>query len=613
MTSSAPPRLRFFGFLVVALACGLLGGLAEGAILVSKQLVGGRMSLFGAEALWLAPVAQAGLFGLLAVVYGALGVIVGWIRTPVVVVTFWAALAAYGAVSQFEGVHWLAAGLLAVGVGLAMSRAVGDHAIWAAARAARVMVAVVVLLAVGQRVWAGWTERQALARLPAAPAGRPNVLLLVLDTVRAWNLGWYGYGRPTTPLLDRRFAQGVIFDRALATAPWTLPSHASMFTGRFPADLSAGWATGLDGTYPTVAEVLARAGYATGGFVANYRYTGASTGLARGFSHYEDYPVDPPEALRMLALTRGVLRNGRLQEWLAQHRIFESKYAAEVNREFLEWVDRRTDRPFFGFINYVDAHSPYLPPAPYDTMFNRGADRDRLSERYVAGVERTFGPGPIPGELLTEYVDGYDGSLRYQDAQIDSLLNALERRGRLTNTIVVLTADHGEHFGEHGLVQHGNSLFLPLLHVPLVVWSPGLVPGGLRIGAPTSLRNLAATILDLARVSDRAIPGQSLARLWGPDSLDVAPDTLLSEVDWHPSLSKFPPSPLLEGSLRSLLVDSLHYIRRSDGVEALYDLGRDFLEARNLAGVPQYRAALLEARRQLQAASRGGGGPTPQR
>ena len=595
--------------MVLAVAWGLCGGLVEGAVLVTKPLLGGRMSLFGTEALWLAPLALAGLFGLLGVVYAVLGAVLGWLRIPRVAVTFWASLAALGVIAQFEGIHWLAGAVLALGIGGGLGRALADRAARLAARAVGVMATVLALAAVGQRAVDGWLERTALAR-PGASAEHPNVLLLVLDTVRAWNVGWYGYGRNTTPLLDRRFEQGVIFDRALATAPWTLPSHASMFTGRFPADLSAGWASRLDGTYPTVAEVLAQAGFATGGFVANYRYTGASTGLARGFSRYEDYPADAPEAFRMLALTRRALRSPRLQQWLVQRRIFESKYAEDVNREFLDWVDRRTDRPFFGFINYIDAHSPYLPPTPYDTAFNRGVDQERLSEQYVAGVTRVFGPGPIPSNLLTEYLDGYDGSLRYQDAQIDSLLNALERRGRLKNTIVVLTSDHGEHFGEHGLIQHGNSLFLPLLHVPLVVWAPGLVPGGLRIGAPTSLRNLAATLLDLARVGAPSIPGQSLARLWGPDSLDVPPDTLLSEADWHPSLSKFPPSPLLEGSLRSLLVDSLHYIRRSDGVEELYHLGRDFLEARNLAGAPQYRAALLDARGKLEAVTRGLPGPT---
>ncbi len=610
MTSPAPqePRLGVFRLLLLAVAFGLVGGLVEGTVLASKQLLGGRMSLFGAEALWLAPLVQGGVFGLLAVAYGALGAMLGRLRSPGVAVTVWGGLAALGAVGQFERIHWLAGAVLAFGIGVGLARAFADRAARLAARAVGVLAAVLILAAVGQRSIDGWTERAALAR-PAAGAGHPNVLLLVLDTVRAWNLGWYGYGRNTTPLLDRRFENGVIFDRALATAPWTLPSHASMFTGRFPADLSAGWTTRLDSTDPTVAEVLAQAGYSTGGFVANYRYAGASTGLARGFSRYVDYPKDVPEALRMLALTRRALRIPWLQQWLVQRRIFESKYAEDVNREFLDWVDQRTDRPFFGFINYIDAHSPYLPPAPYDTAFNRGADQERLSERYLADVERVFGPGPIPSPLLTEYVDGYDGSLRYQDAQIDSLLNALERRGRLENTIVVVTSDHGEHFGEHGLIQHGNSLFLPLLHVPLVVWGPGLVPGGLRIGAPTSLRNLAATLVDLAGVQAPAIPGRSLARLWGPDSLDVPPDTLLSAVDWHPSLTKFPPAPLLEGSLRSLLVDSLHYIRRSDGVEELYHLGRDFLEARNLAGVPQYRAALLDARGKLEAVTRGVPGP----
>ncbi len=607
---SASSRLGFVGLVVIAVAAGVLGGLLEGVVVVSKQVVGGRMSLFGAEALWLAPLTQAVVFGLLALPYWALGVLLGRLRDFGFAGGFWAGLAALGVVLQFDDIHWAASLVLALGIGVAIGRVAGPRSVQVATRTLLGLAGA--LLAMAGWQWAGgrWAERTALARLPAVSATRPNVLLLVLDTVRAWNLGWYGYGRPTTPLMDRRFEQGVIFDRALATSPWTLPSHASMFTGRFPTELSAGWATRLDGAAPTLAEVLAQAGYTTGGFVANYRYAGSSTGLSRGFSHYDDYPANLFEGLRMLGLPRRLLRNGSLAEWLAQHRFFESKYAEQVNREFLEWVDDRTDRPFFGFINYIDAHAPYLPPAPYDTMFNRGADQERVSERYVAGVEQAFGRGPIPGNLLTEYLDGYDGSLRYQDAQIDSLLNELGRRGRLTNTIVVLTSDHGEQFGEHGLVQHGNSLYLPLLHVPLVVWWPGRVPGGLRIGAPTSLRNLAATILDLAGVPNHPIPGRSLARLWGPDSAEVTADTLLSAVDWHETLVRFPPSPLLEGSLRSLLVDSLHYIRRTDGIEELYDLGRDFLERRNLAGIPQYRPALLDARVRLEAATRGIAGPS---
>jgi arylsulfatase A-like enzyme len=222
-----------------------------------------------------------------------------------------------------------------------------------------------------------------------------------------------------------------------------------------------------------------------------------------------------------------------------------------------------------------------------------------------------FGRGPIPPELLVEFLDGYDGALGYLDQQIDSLLEELERRGLLDNTIVVLTSDHGEHFGEHGLIQHGNSLYLPLLHVPLAVYGPRFVPGGLRIAEPTSLVNVAATITDLAGVAAPMLGGHSLAPLWGPDSLTVPIEDPVAAVDWHDGVSRFPPSTLLGGSLRSVLRDNLHYIRRSDGAEELYDVSRDFLEVHNLVGQPGYRPALLEIRTLLDSATAGRAGPGP--
>lgn len=584
--------------LKVAVAGGLLAGLVEVVIGLAQQLLGGRLSLFGAEFAWLAPVASGVVFLLVGGLYAALGVAIRPLRRAGVAVSVLWGLGAISALAAIDRLHWAAGVVLGLGLGRAAAR-------WGAVpRLAGRIVLGGALVAVGAAgAQAGWDrlrERQSVAGA-AAGADHPNILLLVLDTVRAWNLGWYGYQRPTTPLLDRRWDGGVIFDRVLATAPWTLPSHASMFTGHHPSDLSAGWDRPLDGRYPTVAEVLQRAGYATGGFVGNYRYAGAATGLARGFGRYEDYPRSPAEAIRMLGLPRRALRVPAVQQWLGERRILEAKLASEVNRDFLGWVDRHPDRPFFAFLNYIDGHSPYLPPAPFDSLWTR-RDSVQISRRYVMGVERVFGPGPIPRQLLADYLDGYDGAMSYLDGQIDSLLGELARRGRLDNTIVVLTADHGEHFGEHGLIQHGNSLYLPLLHVPLVVWGPGKVPAGLRIGAPTSLRHLAATLLDLARVPDPRVPGRSLAAHWGADSLDTPPDTVLSAVEWHRTLSKFPPSPLLGGSLRAILVDSLHYIRRTDGVEELYDLSRDFLESRNLVGDPTARPALLEARRQLEAA-----------
>ena len=147
----------------------------------------------------------------------------------------------------------------------------------------------ITVISLGRRAW---SEHRALATLPPPPAGARNLLLVVWDTVRAGNLSLHGYGRKTSPNLERLSAGGVRFDRAFSTAPWTLPSHGSLFTGRWPHELEADWQVPLDGNYPTLAEYLCRCGYDTGGFVANLDYCSRETGLNRGFAHYEDYPIE---------------------------------------------------------------------------------------------------------------------------------------------------------------------------------------------------------------------------------------------------------------------------------------------------------------------------------
>lgn len=601
------------GVLAVALAAGLAAGWAESAVALGNRLITGRIWLFGPELVWVTPLTEAGIFFLVGAMWALVSRLSPRLAGPGLVAGGFGALAAFAVLVGFDQIHWAASAVLAVGIGAAVGRvaaAPGRSAVAASARMSGVGIALVAVAAGSQTA----ADRLGGGRAAAARAGQghPNLLLLVLDTVRAWNLGLYGYARSTTPHLERRFGEGVVFDRVLAPAPWTLASHASMFTGRWPTQLSVNWDRPLDGTPATVAEVMRAAGYATAGFVGNYRYAGASTGLGRGFDTYVDYPLDLAEALRMSGMVRRILREPRLQEWLGRNRIIEARSAAQVNRDLLSWIDSHGDRPFFAFANYVDGHAPYLPPAPWDSLWTRatGADAD-VARRSVQSIKDVFSAAATLGDPLTEYVDGYDGAISYLDAQIDSLLNALDRRGRLANTIVILTADHGEQFGEHGLIQHGNSLYLPLLHVPLAIWGRGRVPGGLRIGQPSSLRHLAATIADLAGVEGKGLEGRSLARLWGPDSLNVPPDTVAAAVDWYPTLSKSPVSPLLDGSLRAVLSDSTHYIVRADGVEELYDLGRDFLEARNLAGIPTYRPALLAAREKLIRVFGSGRGPRP--
>src|SRR5262249_40669285 len=276
--------------------------------------------------------------------------------------------------------YGLAGLLLAFGIAARLVPALGHRAA-AFRRCVRVsfpiLAIVTPLLAVS--IWAGdrlkeWRE----ATRPLPSASSPHVLWIVLDTVAADHLSLHGYGRPTSPTLESLARRGVRFDRVQAPSSWTLPSHASFFTGRWPHELSAGWLTPLDATHPTLAEHLGSQGYATAGFIANLFYCGADTGLERGFTRYQDYIfpglsafkpaalVDRPvEGLR--AIHRFVRERASLSFFPELIELFDAgnrKPAPVVDREFLDWLSRRRqpERPFFAFLNFYDVHYPYRIP-----------------------------------------------------------------------------------------------------------------------------------------------------------------------------------------------------------------------------------------------------------
>jgi arylsulfatase A-like enzyme len=447
---------------------------------------------------------------------------------------------------------------------------------------------------------------------PLRPSAQdtPNILLLVLDTVRAWDIGWMGYWRPTTPRLGEWVRRGVVFDRMLSTSPWTVPSHATMFTGLLPGEFTASWTTRLDGARTTVGEVLRERGYATAGFVGNYRYAGSASGLDRGFDRYVDYPVNLEQVLRSGQISVRALSLPGVAEWMGSRRLIHGgAYGEKVNQDFLEWVGTRRDRPFFAFLNYFDAHAPYLPPAPWDSLFLRGQDRERATG-YWSRIGQLYGFPYFPQPYLEETKDAYNGSIAYLDFQIDSLLTVLGQRGLLENTVVIITSDHGEHFGEHGLIQHGSSLYLQLLHVPFAVIGRGL-PAGTRVGDIASLQNLPATILELAGGPDSRIPGRSLMAYARQPDL-VRRDSLYAAVEYHSLLPKWPPNqPVLRGDMRTVILDSLQLIVNGDGVQEFYQLGRDPWQVQNLLGVPEFSEALGRYRGalgQARGAGRGEGG-----
>lgn len=486
----------------------------------------------------------------------------------------WTALGLFAVLLLYTRANSWALALLAAGGAARLATRYRDREASLASilrRGALALAAVFVLLGGGSEAKRAWDTRRALAGLGAISNDAPNVLLLILDTVRASSMSVYGAPRPTTPRLAAWAKRGVTFDHAYATAPWTLPSHASMFTGRYASEHSADWTSRLDATHRTLAEAMRDAQYATGGFVGNLLANNYETGLARGFVSYEDTKrsfeevalnttISQADAVRAaIDIWRrdrwlgGVLRmlahfDMRPATWTVVH---DQKPAPEVIQPFLRWQAALGGRPFFAFLNLFDAHGPRAP-APYFGMFNGGAKRR----------------------------DVYDGSLRYLDDQIGDLLDELERRGVLQNTIVVITADHGEHFGEHGLHGHGNTLYREALRVPLIILSDGSLAAGRRIAAEVTLRDLAATILDLARVPDAAaLPGRSLAEHWRSAQARTSP--VLAEVSQ--GIEDNPINPTAKGDMVAVLDDSLHIIRNGDGSLEAYAYRTDTAEAHNLA------------------------------
>lgn len=455
-------------------------------------------------------------------------------------------------------------------------------------------------------------ERRAIAGLPAAAPGAPNVLLIVLDTVRADRLSVHGYERDTTPNLAKLARRGVVFGQARSTAPWTLPSHASMFTGRWPSELGVDSNRPLPEGHPTLAGYLSQHGYATGGFVGNMYFCNSWFGLGRGFAHYEDYfgqsiMASPAEALACTAIGRRLARWSGGTRGARPDAAKRFKPGDRVNADFLRWMADVEGRPFFAFLNFVDAHDPYETPPSFTRRFGvrpeSAADIETIRWWFVRD-KHTITP-----RHTSMVRDAYDDCLAYLDEELGRLFDELDRRGTLANTLVIVTSDHGEGFGEHGLYLHGQSLYNAEVHVPLLVVAPSAgVPAGRTVGEGVSLRDLAATVVDqLGLAAGSPFPGQSLARFWrgaegaGPTTeapvyseagvaASVDPKTRAAHARRVSTNAELPPA--LRGPMASLLSEGMLYIRDALGHEELYDLPKDPAESKNLAGDEAARPAL---------------------
>jgi arylsulfatase A-like enzyme len=477
-----------------------------------------------------------------------------------------------------------AAVLLAAAGAVALARRLP----WRWLRASLAVVFVALLLGVG--IYHSWQplRRGDVAASRTWPRGAPNVILITLDTVRADHLSLYGYARPTTPRLDRWAERGVVFANAIAPSCWTLPSHASIFTGLLPHQHGANFAEPLSRRWWTLGEVLSWRGYETAGFTSNLIFGGMGWGMGNGLRDYDDDSVSLRHNLRSLLLG-GTLLDPLYRRYLRPDG-FERREARQINRDVLRWLQHRSPRPYYLFINYFDAHGPYLVPPSYGSRFGT------VSPWRLGQIDRAIVAENNSGRLSAgedaALNTSYDNCLAYLDDSVGALLDALARLPDGQNTIVIITSDHGESFGEHGTYSHGFNLYREVLHVPLIVLGPG-IPAGRRIPRVVRLQDLFQTVLHLTGMHNPPFEQDSLARFWQPDADAGGAD--------EAAVSELVPEDLTAPIPISLTTSAWHYLRNTQGREELYRWPGDPREQTDLAGSPPYREVLDGLRRQLAA------------
>ncbi len=310
-----------------------------------------------------------------------------------------------------------------------------------------------------------------------------NVIIVVFDAVRADHLGTYGYARPTDPNLKALAAGGVAFRNAYAAAPWTLPSFASIFTGLYPIrhHLSGGQFR-LNKKAETLAGRLKAEGYATAAIVAN-AYLNRDFGLDQGFDTFT--------------------------QLLSEERL-DAVTSPQTTAAALDWLERNRDRKFFLVVHFMDTHGDYIPPAPYDTLFDPGYNGP-ITGRGI-GDNPNIKPG-MPPEDVRHLLALYDGEIAWADKHLGLILKAVKDYGLDRKTIIVVTADHGEGFFEHGQIVHGYGLGDELLHIPLIIKTPA-PETFLSPETTVSSVDIYPTILDLLGLPlKKRIDGKSLANV----------------------------------------------------------------------------------------------------
>jgi arylsulfatase A-like enzyme len=472
-------------------------------------------------------------------------------------------------------------------------------------------------------------------------AQRPNILFLVLDTQRADRLSCYGYSAPTSPHLDAFAENAMLFQRAIAPAQWTIPSHASMFTGVYPSvHQTVQSYSVLPEELPTLAERLQAGGYFTAGFCNNPLVGVINNGLRRGFYSFLNYsglmnayPNQAGVSSKLLDRYRQGFKRfiakwlNRIQDAFARSDALLAlsftplmvplwqtalsfkgntvKSLADAAHLFIDRPDLKPEQPIFAFINLMGTHMPYHPPHRFMERFAPHVLRDREAQSYLRRFNGdVYGwLAPLSGALDDRQkaaLDGmYDAEVACQDEQVGAFLQKLEQAGVLENTLVIICSDHGEHLGEKQFIGHSLTLYNELVQVPLLIRQPGKAVQGQKIAQAVSTCYLFHTVLDAAGLATPEEAQLSLLRREKKSnngqqvfSEAVPPQNVLNLLlKRQPNLIR---DRACDQPRRAVWVGSHKLIETGDQFLELYDVQEDPQESLNLSDILPENVEILQ-------------------
>ena len=407
---------------------------------------------------------------------------------------------------------------------------------------------------------------------------QPNIVLIVMDAARARSFSCYGYHRPTTPNFEKLAKRSAIYEQAISPAGWSLPAHASIFTGLYPSKHGAhDQHKYLSPEYLTMAEILSSVGYHTLSFCYN-AYVSHATGLDRGFTEFNRFVHTTPRRFRKIA--------HKIDSFLALTRGLHDSGARYINKQVNMALRRlyQGPKPFFMFIHYEEPHSPFRPPHKFNRYLPNGVSQSMAKKinqdrwKYFVNPElmneRDF-------EILTAL---YDAEITYLDTKITEIFSWLEELAVLDETMVIITADHGENIGEHDMLGHAYCLYDTLLHVPLIIHYPrGMATPG-RVRHQVQTLDLLPTIMAMLGEDT----SYTYKTLQGYNLLSSNRHEFTIGEQSHPDLStfyrRFPGADVsrFDRELRMIRTEQHKYIWDSRGDHELYDLKADVDEEHNI-------------------------------